>query len=450
MGVSVLPSMYLQEEWAQSVGMHSANNLVHTVEVRGPMTVDQIRTVLALLVERHEPMRTALVPNLTGGLDQHVHGELDVDVPVVDLSEFDEQEQGFELYRLCSELAATPFDLDVAPLWRGLVVALGPQHHLAITCWHHVIFDGWSNNVLYQDFAAIARHVVSPDEHEMPAPLAVQIADVAHAERSSQMQGPLLDYWRAQFPTQPLRVPTEDAGHRVLPFTVRGVAHPALPAPQVNALLSFAGTKVGAAGALRALVVASLAPDLGDSVMVGLVYANRSHPARHRLIGLFSDHLLVRVDLHDNPTFADLALRMHRGVQAARAQQVPIGALRQVVPPQDRLPDGQLFDLSINYLPGVGSFAEQEADAGQESVTMNIRPQPFDMPSVRIERPFSAGVGLGYQVHHRTEGTVLGEIWGQDPRFSTETLARLGRRLSSTLGAVIAHPDAGVRDLDLD
>ncbi|GAA1617128.1 condensation domain-containing protein [Actinoplanes couchii] len=60
--------------------------------------------------------------------------------------------------RLAAELAAgergTPFDLENGPLLRVTVAALADGRHLVVVTHHHLVFDGWSMNLLVGDLMA--------------------------------------------------------------------------------------------------------------------------------------------------------------------------------------------------------------------------------------------------------------------------------------------------------
>jgi len=197
---------------------------------------------------------------------------------------------------------------------------------------------------------------------------------------------------------------------------------------------------------MRALVLASLAPYLGDDVLVGSVTANRDVPGLTHTIGLVSDHVPVRVDLRDNPTFGELAGRVHEATRQAHTHRVPIGVLRHELPGAAR-GDGSMFDISINYMPHAPGKAATITAPDGRTVRMLPTPLPTSALRPRMASSFSGAVRLGFQLRHSHEGHVSGDLWAHRPAFSTSTLDELTGGLGRTAREVHAHPRRGIRDL---
>ena len=48
-----------------------------------------------------------------------------------------------------------PFDLRTGPLFRALILRLGPEHNVVLLVAHHIVLDGWSFGVLAEDLAVL-------------------------------------------------------------------------------------------------------------------------------------------------------------------------------------------------------------------------------------------------------------------------------------------------------
>ena len=90
------------------------------------------------------------------------------------------------------------FDLARGPLWRTRLVRLGDREHVLLLAIHHIVFDGWSLGVLWQELATNYEAFVAGAAVALP-PLPVQYADFAEWQRS-RLTGKVLDselaYWR--------------------------------------------------------------------------------------------------------------------------------------------------------------------------------------------------------------------------------------------------------------
>ena len=101
------------------------------------------------------------------------------------------------LRRLLEEEVRAPFDLVDGPLMRVQLIACdADDHHLQVTL-HHAIADGWSMNVLLDEFGEAYAAGCEGRAPELPA-LAVQYADVARWQRDLLEAGEgarQLAYW---------------------------------------------------------------------------------------------------------------------------------------------------------------------------------------------------------------------------------------------------------------
>lgn len=87
------------------------------------------------------------------GAMQWVDEQAGFDVPVLDLSGLDEAQRDERLQVLFDEQALTPFDLENGPLVRTHMVRLAPQSHLFVIYCHHIVFDGYSSELLMRQIA---------------------------------------------------------------------------------------------------------------------------------------------------------------------------------------------------------------------------------------------------------------------------------------------------------
>ena len=440
----VLPATYLQQEWIAAVGGRESNhNIPHAIEITGPMDLDDLSAVLAALVERHETMRAAFTHTETG-IAQRVVPPFRPEWGFEDLSRLPRAAQRAALEQLAVRCCEQVIDLFTPPLWSAVVVRMAPERHVLLTVWHHAVFDGWSNAVLFRDFHQHYRARLDPGYPPPPAPK-VQAGDYAAYERTIGL-GKNAGFWGRQFPADPPRLPLERAGQDD-PLWLQAHPLPLVEGEAAGSLLRLGaqhGAKPGST--VRALVLASLTPYLGDDVMIGCVTANRDAPGLTQTVGLVSDHVPVRVDLRDNPSFGQLAGRVHEATRQAHVHRVPVGVLRQELPKAVQR-GGSLFDISINYMPHAPGRALTITAPDGGKIRMLSQPLPTDALRPRMASAFSGAVPLGFQLRHSHEGHISGDLWAHRPAFSTRTLDELAGNLGRTAREVLASPGRGIRDL---
>ena len=119
---------------------------------------------MAEVVQRHEALRLSI--DLTDE-SQRVLSDVEVALPLTDLSALDEQEREDAIARMVDHETRTPFDLAAAPLWRAGIIREAPDRHRLVFTAHHVVVDGWSSAVIFGDLAKI----YAADRFGLPATL---------------------------------------------------------------------------------------------------------------------------------------------------------------------------------------------------------------------------------------------------------------------------------------
>lgn len=167
-----------------------------TIHRRGPFSLDALQRSFDEILRRHEAWRTSF--ELTGGeVMQVVHPTLQVELPLIDLSSLPRAAAEQETLRIAAADARAPIRIDAVPLFRAVVVKLGPEEHRLQLTIHHIIFDGVSiYRVLMPELAALYETFASGStQGQLPAPT-LQYGDyaiwrrqqVGREELSVQMQ----------------------------------------------------------------------------------------------------------------------------------------------------------------------------------------------------------------------------------------------------------------------
>jgi amino acid adenylation domain-containing protein len=161
------------------------------------------------IVTRHEALRAVIRED---GDTVHISAEIPLPLERDDLSGLAPDARDAKLKELVHSQASTPFDLQQGPLFRMRLAKLAPTEHVFIFTAHHIIFDGWSTNVLYSELAELYNSPVAQKPTSLPAPLAFsKYAGDENARHASEENSEIETYWLSEFKTLPsvLQLPTD-------------------------------------------------------------------------------------------------------------------------------------------------------------------------------------------------------------------------------------------------
>ena len=285
--------------------------------LRGPMNVAAFEQALRDMVRRQPTLRTAIELDDKTAV-QRIHAELDVALPLEDLSGVAAVEREAVLARRLEELIAEPFDLGTPPLFRVRLFRLDAQEHVFFFMPHHVIWDGWSFDLLYEEMSALYAARAAGREPALP-PLAIEYADFAawHAQwmRGDELKRQLA-HWRKRLAgtLEPLELPLD----RPRPPRMSGAGATEwihLPAEQAALMRQLGQQGQGTLFMVLLTAWCVLLHRLSGQaeVIVNTPVRGRDTPELERVMGFFVNALPLRVELESGASFLQ-ALQVVRGV----------------------------------------------------------------------------------------------------------------------------------------
>ncbi|MCP4656467.1 MAG: non-ribosomal peptide synthetase, partial [bacterium] len=225
------------------------------------------------------------------------------------------------------------------------------NEHLFLLNVHHVAADGWSMGLLYRELEVLYGAYARGDGPPLPE-LGIQYADFAIWQRQwlrGEVWESQLGYWRGRLEgmEEVLELPTDRPRPPVQSYC--GAVQGATPAPELVAALGKLSRALGTTlfmtllAAFQALVARYAAQ---DDVTVGTAVANRNRAETEGLIGFFVNTLLLRTDLHGDPTFRELLDRVREVTLGAYAHQdLPFEKVVEDLQPQRDLSRQPLFQV---------------------------------------------------------------------------------------------------------
>ena len=147
--------------------------------LKGKMNVQAFDQAFRKMIERQPSLRTSIV-STPNGFVQQIDDSLQYSLlPLEDLSTLPEARREQVLSEQIAALVAQTFDLAHGPLFRARLFKVGEDHHVLFFMTHHVVWDGWSFDILYTEISALYEAALQGREPDL-APPPVTYSDFAH------------------------------------------------------------------------------------------------------------------------------------------------------------------------------------------------------------------------------------------------------------------------------
>lgn len=334
--------MWFTEQLTPGSPVH---NVAMSERIRGRLDARALHTALRTVERQHEVLRWRVVASGgTPGVAVDQPGRFGLRVE--DLTGLPAGGREAAARELLDQEATTPFSLSAGPLWRATLIRLAPDEHVLAVTVHHIVFDGWSRDVLYADLGRAYRAALAGDQ--AAAPPAVGYADyVAWAARRAEGQSNAdIAWWLEHLSGTSLVLDLPRDAPRPPVRTFSGAMAQADASPETSAAVRAAARQAGTTPfvvLLSAFVQLASRLTGQDDLVIGTPAADRGNVAFERVIGLCLHMLPLRFTVCHDLSFADHVRRCRDELAAAQAH--PNAPLERIV---ESL--GQARDLSRNPL----------------------------------------------------------------------------------------------------
>ena len=420
----------------------AAYNMPAPVSLQGALRVDALHAALNTLVRRHESLRTHFRGTLGDEPVQIVNAAEPHPLPLLDLSTLPEAIRQREGLAKARWEAALPFDLSQGPLFRTVLVRLGPNEHLLLTTFHHIVSDGWSLGVYFREldqlYRAFTTEPARPAQDVLP-PLGLQYADFAAWQRD-WLQGEVIEHfvgwWRQQLAGAPpvLELPAD----RPRP-AVRSTAGALTVLPLEPALVSALRETARKSHASLFMVLlagldAWLLRTTGTAdLVVGTFIANRNRAATADLLGFFVNTLPLRVDLGGQPSSEEA---IHRARQAALAafahQDLPFEKLLDALDLERDPSHTPLFQVLLT----LQNIPDLDPNLGD----LTVKHLGGGLPKADFDLEFTC---------HPSGGGLAAQLKYSRQLFDATTAHRFLQQWRTLLQGLVDHPQAPLSALSL-
>ena len=412
-------------------------NITWALWLDGTLEVSALQRAWDAAVARHEALRTTF-RNEAGVPVQVIEEEpAALPLPITSVEHLAPGERAPAALNLIRKLARVPFDLAAGPLARAALVRLSPETHVLAVVMHHIVADGWSFRILFDELS-VDYEAISQGGGPAAAEPPIQYADFAiwqieHAEDGGYTAAGR--FWRAELADAPTALPLPvDEPYPAHQTFAGGSIDTTVDSGLADALRDLAarqGTTLFAVLlAAYAVVLARLTGN--DDLLIAVPMAARTRPETESVVGLFMNTVPIRIRVDQDGTLSDLVRSVHSATARALAhQELPFARMVELAGP----------DRDPARLPLVQTmFAMEESWAVPDRGGLRWRPELTENGSAKFEIELTVtDTPAGPQVRVNYNRDLFHEATGQ----------LVADGFTAVLRCLAGHPERAVADAEI-
>ncbi|AZQ32135.1 amino acid adenylation domain-containing protein [Streptomyces cyaneochromogenes] len=391
--------------------------------LRGAIDVPSVQDALDGIVRRHESLRSRL---------HMIDGQpLQEIVPPRPVPLARRQVTATGLREAVRTAVSGPVALEQPPLLRATLLELGKEEAVLAVAVHHAAVDGWSLQLLDEEFSELYRAAVGGTTATLPE-LPLPFRAYAQQQRARHTDG--MAYWRKVLADAPLESTFPPDRPRPDMLSRRGAVVDFTVDREITKRLHRLCRELKASPytVLAAAVTALLSRHSGQqNVVLGAPVSRREGPELESMIACLAEVLPLRQPVRPEEPFRELALGTKQRIRSAVAH-------RDI--PYTRL----VSEAGVPRVPSRSSLF-------QVVLTVDDGPPPgLSLPGVSAQRLYPhAGTAKFDVFFHLTpeNGALRGRLEYATDLFSARTAEELTLRFRALLADAVTHPDQTVAQL---
>jgi len=339
---------------------NSAYNISRALRLKGDVNVDSLIKSLNEIVRRHESLRTSF-QKTDGENVQVISPFSEFQLPFQDFSDLPDDQVDGNINRVIEEERNISFNLAEGNLFRFKLYKIRQNDYLFIITFHHIVTDGWSMRVFYNELSALYNAFVLGKNSPLDE-LSFQYADFAKLQKlnfENKKQKLQVDYWKQklknfpelhQLPTDFLR-PNEQTfeGDRVCFEMDNHMVE------SIKSVCEKTGSTIYMVLLTAYSILLSKYSNTSD-IIIGSPVASRNKLEIEPLIGFFVNTIPLRIQIPDEITFSELFLKVRATVfEAFGNQDATFDQIVEELQPSRSLSHSPIIQLIFAYhnLPDV-------------------------------------------------------------------------------------------------
>ena len=416
----------------------SAYNEGYFWRIFGALNPITLKDSLQDIVDRHDSFRTSF-SSREGIPGQIIDPPGPVSLPIIDLRPMTVADRESAIEHYMQDLQYRPFSLTTGPLYRTMLLQLHDEEYLFLLCIHHILIDGISLQVLFEELSSFYQARINGTPLTLP-PLPIDYADYAVWQREVLQEESFqrsLAFWRHQLKNAPpyLNFPTDFP--RPTTLTYRGKTHLFTISPNTTQALKTLSRQKGTTlfmTMLAAFQILLWRYTGQRDILVGTPIGGRTLVELERLIGFFANTLVYRTRFTGQPDFQEVLTNVRETcLDAYDHQELPFEKIvEDLIPVRDpsRQPVFQvLFQIFHHDLASQFSLESLKV----EHIKPPIKNAKFDLYCKLSEK----------------DGSLRGTLEYLTDIFEPQTIERFVTHYQILLEGLVHNPSHQVSTLPL-
>lgn len=393
-------------------------NIPNVIALDQDVDQKRIESTLRKLIKRHEALRTSF-KMVDNQVVQVVHEEVELQITYLQASE--ENLKDVIKENIC------PFDLNKAPLLHAVFIA-SETKNIFILDVHHIIFDGFSIEILTREFMYLYEGIELPELKIQYKDFAAWQNEFLQSEQMNQQEEYWLDKFTGEIPV--LNLPTDYQRPGILDFEgdqyIFKIDQTLLS--QVNEFSFKKGvTLYMTLVAAYYLLLAKYSNQ--EDIIIGTPHAGRHHSGLENVIGMFVNTLALRGAPSAEKSFTQFLNEIkEETLRVYENQDYQFDMLVQKLELGRDTSRNPLFDVLF-------ILQNMSSDPGDRdrSVNLDLNISKFDLTLTGVEQK----EGMKFALEYRTN------------LFKRQTIEHLAEHYIHILKQIIQHPDILISQMDL-
>lgn len=427
--------MYLIDQQTQNTGHY---NLPCALQIDGVFNENYAEQAFSRIISRHEALRTRFIYQIPDVL-QVVTEAFEFSLIRENLSELPTHQQTEVLQGLINKDAVKPFDLENDLMMRASYIRLSPQHGVLLFNVHHIAADGWSLNLIVNEFTTQYR-AISEGNADLMTELKIHYADYAYDQRQRLKGDELtiqLDYWQQALTNiPPVHSLPLDHPRPKRQTANGGCSKEHLDLANLQSLQQIAANNEATLFMVLQSAFALLLSRYCDcdDIVMGTPVANRMDKALEPLVGLFVNTLVLRLDCSPEVSFNQfLTLAREVHLDAQTHQEVPFDLVVERLSPE----------RSASYSPVFQILFAMDTNevVNSELSGLNITPLKSDKVSAKVDLSLFVVIG--------SQGLTFDFIYNNDI-FDKSTIEQLASHYIKLLQSIAEDASENIHNYQLN